>query len=327
MGKVGVWGSTRGRGAVHLLGCRTVSDTRTFPIETSDMSAPPLLLIGAVQATRGTVSGIGGVLQVRACPAAGRRVLRRHRSGGIGTGSHVDEAPRRRVRGLGFGLRASGLGPVLGAWDSGGQYSGRRRMALTSPRLFFAPSLRSLDPRVAVVGRRVFGAGARARARIPARRVRAISRLRNWERSSEAVTVRTPRTRRACKRVVRRFWRSSSRTRERAMSQLSSTRESDVLTPCPPGPPEWEKRQCSSPAGTLRRRVTRRSPVAPRPERCAGSWVERCAGRCAGSWVASCPERRAGRWMASCPEPCAGWFAASAVMPPSCPPGPEPTRR
>ena len=58
---------------------------------------------------------------------------------------------------------------------------------MTSPRRRLADSRRSTDPRVGFVALRRRGGGPVALRRIATSRASAASRLRNWERSSEAV--------------------------------------------------------------------------------------------------------------------------------------------
>ncbi|VXB70629.1 hypothetical protein PSCLAVI8L_180044 [Pseudoclavibacter sp. 8L] len=87
----------------------------------------------------------------------------------------------------------------------------------------------------------------------------AASRLRSCERRSEEATVTTPSMRRFPSRSssIRRL--SSVSTRDSLMFQESSTRLSVVLTCCPPGPEDREKRQPSSAAGIVSERDTSKS--------------------------------------------------------------------
>lgn len=113
--------------------------------------------------------------------------------------------------------------------------SGRRRR-FVSDRRRFAASLRSFDAAVGFVFRRRGGGGAAAVASVAASRSRAASRLRYWDRCSDAEIVRTPSTRRRERRwSARARWIGPSAVLF-ATSKLSSTRESVVLTLCPPGP-------------------------------------------------------------------------------------------
>src|SRR4051794_18855576 len=64
--------------------------------------------------------------------------------------------------------------------------------------------------------------------------------------------VSPPSTSRGASRSSSRARGSSLRTAEPAMSQLSSTRLSVVLTPCPPGPDDRLNRSISSASGTTR---------------------------------------------------------------------------
>lgn len=147
------------------------------------------------------------------------------------------------------------------AGSSGQRYSadGRCRCRFVAARCSLAARRRRLEPRVGLVARRRAASGARPSARRSASLARAISRLRSWERRSEAVTVITP-------AVIRRPRRVSSISRwpsERAVESLtfqeSSTRLSEVLTCCPPGPDERENRQTSSDEGIVSAGETSRS--------------------------------------------------------------------
>lgn len=130
---------------------------------------------------------------------------------------------------------------------------GRLRFCLVSERRRFPSSRRRREPLVGRVGRRT-RAGTRASRRIAARRCLAAVRLRRCERCSAALTVST---------VPESLPESRSRTSSRWVSlsavvvprsRESCTRESEVLTPWPPGPEAWENCSTSSPAGTLRPR-------------------------------------------------------------------------
>ena len=129
-----------------------------------------------------------------------------------------------------------------------------------SPRRFFSAMRRSLAPFDGRVGRRLRAGGAIASATSPASLRSAAVRLRSCDRCSDAVTVRTPSTRRPDRRCKARSRRVGERTGEPARSQDSSTRESVVLTDCPPGPLDRENRQRSSPSGITTDGSTCRSP-------------------------------------------------------------------
>ncbi len=139
-----------------------------------------------------------------------------------------------------------------------GQSWGGRRSCLTSVRRFFAFRRRSLAPRPGVVGRRDGEGGRRASATSAASRARAASLLRNCARCSDAVIVSTPSTRRPLRRSRSRSRWSGERTAEAAASHTSSTRESAVFTPCPPGPEDRENRHDSSESGMVILESTRR---------------------------------------------------------------------
>src|SRR5690625_4921967 len=128
---------------------------------------------------------------------------------------------------------------------------GRIRLRLIWDRSRLASRRRRREARVGLVGRRGT-AGARACRSTAARCSRAATRLRCWERCSLAVMVRTVPDRRFCRCAsTRRRWVSLSALVV-ARSRLSCTRESVVLTPCPPGPEAWENRSTSSAAGSVR---------------------------------------------------------------------------
>ena len=138
------------------------------------------------------------------------------------------------------------------------QSEGGRRSCLVSVRRCFAFSRRSFAPRLGVVGLRAGEGGRRASATTAASRARAASRLRSCARCSDATIVSTPPTRRPLSRSRTRSRCSGERTADPAASHASSTRESAVFTPCPPGPDDRENRHESSdsgivtPAATLR---------------------------------------------------------------------------
>lgn len=114
----------------------------------------------------------------------------------------------------------------------------------------FASSRRRRDAREGFVGRRGV-VGARVFRRVSASRALASSRLRACDRCSDETTVRTPSASRAARRSRARALWASSRDVVVEMSRLSWTRESEVFTPCPPGPDECEKRSVNSEAGIV----------------------------------------------------------------------------
>ena len=155
--------------------------------------------------------------------------------------------------------------------------SGLRRSRLMPDRRFLASSRRRCDARVGLVARRGTG-GMIASRIISARRLRAAARLRCCNRCSAEVTVRTPSANREDSRSrTRARWISLSAVVVE-ISRLNWTRESDVLTPCPPGPPECENRSVSSEAGIVIPRG------APGP-----------GGTCQSSMPLSLPHARADR--------------------------------
>ena len=97
-----------------------------------------------------------------------------------------------------------------------------------------------------------------ARRTSVASRSRAARRLASWVRCSDAATVSTPSTSRPASwsSTRRRTWSGRA---EPAASHTSSTRESVVFTPWPPGPEDRLNRSLSSDPGITRVRVTGRS--------------------------------------------------------------------
>ena len=99
------------------------------------------------------------------------------------------------------------------------------------------------------MARRGLGAGAIAAERISPSLRSASSRFWSCDRCALALTVSTPLTRRGPSRSSALRLRCSGSAVVWARSKTSSTRESVVFTPCPPGPDEREKRQLTSAAG------------------------------------------------------------------------------
>src|SRR5699024_9578564 len=121
--------------------------------------------------------------------------------------------------------------------------SGGLRFCLISERRRLASSRRRLAALLGLVGRRGIG-GMIASLSRAARRSRAATRLRCCERCSEALIVSIVPFRRSSRCVIaRRFWTSLSAD-VCPTSKLTWTRESVVLTLCPPGPEEREN--CST---------------------------------------------------------------------------------
>lgn len=121
-----------------------------------------------------------------------------------------------------------------------------RRSRLICERWCLAASLRSRAARLGPVGRRGGGGGAVAAVRIADILVAAACRLRNWERCSEAATVRTPSVSRPASARSARSFAVGGRAEVPARSKDSSTLLSAVLTDWPPGPGDLEKRHVSS---------------------------------------------------------------------------------
>ena len=145
---------------------------------------------------------------------------------------------------------------------------GFRRCCLVADRCFLASRRRTFDPRVGLVRRRTAGPRSSPRATASASFARAISRLRSWDRCSDAVTTSDPAIRRCPRRWSSIARCSSDSTAECATFQDSATRLSVVFTCCPPGPEEREKRQTSSEAGIVSAGDTDRS-MAPASHECS----------------------------------------------------------
>lgn len=185
---------------------------------------------------------------------------------------------------------------------------------MVSPRLLFA-SIRlpwaALDGRE---GRRAGGGGAMASTTSSANRSVAASRLRSCDRRSDATTVTTPSTRRPRRLPNARSRCVSESADDASRSQLSSTRESVVLTPWPPGPDALENRHDSSCSGIVTLRFTTnpdRGTVGPCPSlalirsACPASRVMGVGGR-----RASGAERRISRWRTGRRRGSSRWTAA-----------------
>lgn len=164
--------------------------------------------------------------------------------------------PAAKVACLRFGGCSTGL---PGLRRNSGQISGRRNR-LISPRRFFSAIRRSFAARDGRVGRRWRGGGAIASATRATSRASAACRFRNCDRCSDAVTVRTPSTRRPARRADARSRWTGERAVDSANRHDNSTRVSDVFTDWPPGPLDRENRQESSAAGMTTRPATIRSP-------------------------------------------------------------------
>ena len=130
----------------------------------------------------------------------------------------------------------------------------RRRSRLVAPRRRLASSRAALRrPRSA------WSASAASAPRAPAprrRRSRSVtsSRFRSWLRDAARHESEPSRCRPAGwpSRASRRWRCSSVSVGERATSHQTSTRVDEVLTCCPPGPPEREARNSSSESGRSR---------------------------------------------------------------------------
>ncbi len=137
------------------------------------------------------------------------------------------------------------------AASAGYSADGRCRCFFVADRCCLVASRRRSEPRVGLVGRRRGAPGARPSVMSSASFPRAISRLRSWDRCSEAVTVSIPVMSRCPSRLSSMVRSWSESTAEPAMFQESSTRVSVVLTCWPPGPDERENLQWSSEAGIV----------------------------------------------------------------------------
>lgn len=172
---------------------------------------------------------------------------------------------------------------------------------------FFASLRRRFAARVGLVARRAADV-RRAEPSRSASRERAISRFRACERVSaaEARTVGPSRVR------IRSRWRGP-RTLDRSASKITSTRVSDVLACCPPGPPDLEALQVNSLSGMTNDDVTRK-PAAmrttlrdtvpdgrgfggrTRTERCRGNHESTQGATSAECRNRSCPPCRRVQW-------------------------------
>src|SRR5699024_1289532 len=140
---------------------------------------------------------------------------------------------------------------------------GRRRKRLVWDRRRFASCRRRTDPRGGFVGRRRRGGGASPARTTFASFAAASSRLRSWERCSDALTVSTPPVSCSPSRVRSRSRCPAVRTAEVGTAHESSARVSEVFTCCPPGPEEREKRHWSSAAGMTNSADTCTSTPSP----------------------------------------------------------------
>ncbi len=170
--------------------------------------------------------------------------------------SNPDDAPHRDEPLLQWRQRRG-----LRSEATSGHHSlvGRRRCRLIADRCCLFATRRRSEPRVGRVARR--GAGGRASAATTMSRSawRAISRLRNWDRCSDTVTVIDPDAWFWASRRTIRVRCSSLSAEDSAAIQVSCTRLSDVLTCCPPGPEDLENFHCNSDAGIIRSAATSRS--------------------------------------------------------------------
>ncbi|MBE1459076.1 hypothetical protein H4W79_003290 [Nocardiopsis terrae] len=114
-----------------------------------------------------------------------------------------------------------------------------------------ASKRRRFADRLGLVLRRSGGGGSIASANTRARRSRASTRLRTWERCVCTDTVNTPPTRRPARRSRARARRVAPKALQEATSNDSDTRVSEVLTCCPPGPEDRENRHVNASAGTV----------------------------------------------------------------------------
>ncbi len=129
---------------------------------------------------------------------------------------------------------------------------GGRRSRLRSAAWRLALRRRSREAVVGRVGRRRFGV-AKPLATRSAKRAKARSRLRAWERSSWATATTLGPTR--AKSRLR--WASLS-VPEASTSKLASTREAVTFACCPPGPEERLVRTVISAEGSSKSLVTRK---------------------------------------------------------------------
>jgi len=131
-----------------------------------------------------------------------------------------------------------------------------RRPCFVSERRLFASSRRRREPAVGRVGRRTGPAGATAARNRAAIRARAASRFLICCRYSDAVTVNDPSVNRPASRCSAVDNTCSGQPVSWERSTDSSTLESAVFTPWPPGPDEREKFHLIALAGTVSAAVT-----------------------------------------------------------------------
>jgi hypothetical protein len=124
-----------------------------------------------------------------------------------------------------------------------------RRSRLVSDRWRLPASRRSRAPRLGRVGRRGAGGGAVASMSRVDNLLIAACRLRSCDRCSDAAIVITPPVSRPARAFSARSLSTGGSDVVAARSKDSSTRLSAVLTDCPPGPGDLEKRQDSSSGG------------------------------------------------------------------------------
>jgi len=157
----------------------------------------------------------------------------------------------RPVQVLGLVLVVAGVAAVQA------REVGWRRMRFFSDWCRFASRRRRSAPADGAVGRR-----ARCTARAPARRSRsrssAFSRLRAWERSSEA-TTRTTGPSLSSRRALCR----GPSAMDEATSKRTSALVFEVLACWPPGPPDALNLHSNSSNGMEQVRVTRKTPPGP----------------------------------------------------------------
>lgn len=170
--------------------------------------------------------------------------------------SNSDDAPHRDEPLLQWSQRRG-----LRSEATSGNHSlvGRWRCRLIADRCCLFATRRRSEPRVGRVARRGAGGWASAATTMSRSAWEAISRLRNWDRCSDTVTVIDPDAWFRASRWTIRVRCSSLSAEDSAAIQVSCTRLSDVLTCCPPGPEDLENFHCNSDAGIIRSAATSRS--------------------------------------------------------------------
>ena len=138
--------------------------------------------------------------------------------------------------------------PLRGTTYAAHSPSGRCRIRFVCARRLFASRRRFRDAKVGREGRRVRVVRS-ASTRSPASRRRARARFCHWDRVSSTTTLTDPPRTLFPRRSRSRLRMSSGTALLVSASHSNSTRVFTLLACWPPGPPDGEKRQVSSPGG------------------------------------------------------------------------------